>query len=124
MIYIGGAPGGLALAMHAWCGAADMDSRFRGNDGRRSKNLSPRKRGVTEAWRGEAFAFHPPPGLPPVRGEEKKGEPPPCEYDPQAQKDWEGRPVPSRPAAGVHAHAAHVRHLAVPNMRRDRRTAE
>ena len=28
---------------------------------------------MTEAWRGEAFAFRPPPGLPPDRGEEKKG---------------------------------------------------
>ena len=33
---------------------------------------------MTEAWRGEAFAFHPPlPASPPDRGEEKKGEPPP-----------------------------------------------
>ena len=71
--------------MYAWCGAADMDSRFRGNDGEGggndgsikdggygSRGLPPREWGMTEAWRGEAFAFHPPPGLPPDRGEEKK----------------------------------------------------
>ena len=74
----------------------ETDSRFRGNDGKGCGNdgsidrgtcpwldrgTCPRldrgacfreSGGMAESWRAEPFAFHPPPGLPPVRGEEKR----------------------------------------------------
>ena len=51
----------------------ETDSRFRGNDGSICRGACFRESGgMPESWRAGPFAFHPPPGLPPVRGEEKR----------------------------------------------------